>query len=249
MSFRVVAGYFGEFSDEAKRANQDLGVIGMSFQYQCNLVYPEGAGPNFGFRTDAQAIDVFDAVKVGYDGFKVQAGLIKAMGLVDHQLVGGRYELVGHDFRELPLAEINANLEAMPGLLAQGPMPVRYVTYRRTDDPIDAVGFSGNWALGGSGGFRQLSETLAEPMQAPVAALIKAIDQLGLTLQQINLPTPQSSTALPTHLSDDVHQANVDVWVVLTQPQGDEQQVLQTIHNAQECNEKLCEALTRVYLK
>ena len=29
MSFRVVAGYFGEFSDEAKRANQDLGVIGM----------------------------------------------------------------------------------------------------------------------------------------------------------------------------------------------------------------------------
>ncbi|WEE36097.1 hypothetical protein [Lactiplantibacillus paraplantarum] len=249
MSFRVVAGYFGEFSDEAKQANQDLGVIGMSFQYQCNLVYPEGAGPNFGFRTDTQAIDVFDALKVGYDGFKVQAGLVKAMGLVDYQLVGGRYELVGHDFRELSLAEINTNLEAMPGLLAQGPMPVRYVTYRRTDAPIDVVGFSGNWALGDSVGFRQLSETLAEPLQAPLAELITAIDQLGLTLQQIDLPTPLNSTSLPPHLSADAHQANVDVWVALTQPQGDEQQVLQAIRIAQECNQKLREALTRVYLK
>ncbi|AVW09110.1 hypothetical protein [Lactiplantibacillus paraplantarum] len=249
MSFRVVAGYFGEFSDEAKQANQDLGVIGMSFQYQCNLVYSEGAGPNFGFRTDTQAIDVFDALKVGYDGFKVQAGLVKAMGLVDYQLVGGRYELVGHDFRELSLAEINTNLEAMPGLLAQGPMPVRYVTYRRTDDPIDVVGFSGNWALGDSVGFRQLSETLAEPLQAPLAELITAIDQLGLTLQQIDLPTPLNSTSLPPHLSADAHQANVDVWVALTQPQGDEQQALQAIRVAQECNQKLREALTRVYLK
>ena len=248
MSFRVVAGYFGEFSDDAKRANQDLGVIGMSFQYQCNLVYPEGAGPNFGFRTDTQAIDVFDALKVGYDGFKVQAGLVKAMGFVDYQLVGGRYELVGHDFRELSLAEINANLEAMPGLLAQGPMPVRYVTYRRTDDAVDSVGFSGNWTLGDSVGFRQLSETLAEPLQAPVAALIKVIDQLGITLQQIDQSTLQGSTALPAHLSDDAHQANVDVWVALTQPHGDEQQVLQAIRSAQECNQKLGEALTRVYL-
>ncbi|WP_249214899.1 hypothetical protein [Lactiplantibacillus plantarum] len=49
MSFRVVAGYFGEFSDEAKRANQDLGVIGMSFQYQCNLVYLEGGGAKLWF--------------------------------------------------------------------------------------------------------------------------------------------------------------------------------------------------------
>lgn len=49
MGFRVVAGYFGEFSDEAKRANQDLGVIGMSFQYQCNLVYPEGRGQTLVF--------------------------------------------------------------------------------------------------------------------------------------------------------------------------------------------------------
>ncbi|MDV0431901.1 hypothetical protein RXV91_13585 [Lactiplantibacillus sp. DA1] len=249
MSFRVVAGYFGEFSDEAKQANQDLGVIGMSFQYQCNLVYPEGAGPNFGFRTDTQAIDVFDALKVAYDGFKIQAGLVKAMGLVDYQLVGGRYELAGHDFRELSLEAINTNLETMPGLLVQGPMPVRYVTYRRTDDAVDSASFSGNWALGDSVGFRQLSDTLAEPLQAPLVSLIKVINQLGLTLQRIDQPMPQLSTVLPTHLSDDTYQANIDTWVALTQSVSDEQQVLQTIRIAQEHNQRLNEALTRVYLK
>lgn len=249
MSFRVVAGYFGEFSDEAKQANQDLGVIGISFQYQCNLVYPEGAGPNFGFRTDKQAIDVFDALHVAYDGFKVQAGLVKAMGLVDYQLIGGRYELTGHDFRELSLAEINQNLAAMPGLLVTGPMPIRYITYQRTTDSVDTTTFSGNWTLGDSVGFRQLNDTATEPLQAPVAALITAIDQLGGTLQQIDQPTPQASTALPAHLSDDVHQANVDAWVALTQPQGDEQQVLQAIHAAEIENQRMNEALTRVYLK
>lgn len=247
MNFRVVAGYFGEFTDEAKQANLDLDVIGITFQYQCNLVFPDGAGPNFGIKTDHQAVDVFDALRVAYDGYKVQAGLVQAMGLVDYQLIGARYELNSHDFREVELSALNTNLETMPGLLVQGPMPVHYVTYHRTTDPIAQAGFSGDWEIGDGSGFRQLSADFDETVRTPVMELATVIDQLGQKIQQQSVGNIRLITGIPDHLIDDTHQAEVRAWYELTQQSTDSEQALQSIQDAREANDKLLAALTRIY--
>ncbi|MFB9769532.1 hypothetical protein [Lactiplantibacillus modestisalitolerans] len=230
MNFKVTAGYFCPLTDTALADNQFSGLLGVTFKYECNLVYPENAGPNFGVLVDDQPVDLFDNLYVCYDGQKVQAAIMQNLGPVEFVLVGGRYEYANHDFREMSLTELNENLQVAPDMLSRQRMVVSNFTYRRYHSRPSEHVVSGPWGIGDAQGFQ-----LADPAQFPSAvqtAASQLATEIGALSRQLQETDPRMVTVEQASLGRETRLAQLRAWYHLTRQPFTTDQVLERLQTA-----------------
>lgn len=244
MGIRVIGGYYGALRNTVATTQAKSKVAGLTFFYLCNLVYPDNAGPNFGLVSNNQVTDVFDLLRVRYDGQRVVATKTDDHVMAGYELIGGRFEYADGSYDEVDLASLDRFIRHHPTSLIKSPMIVQTVKTRKTGDTIAGETFSGQWQLGDSQGFRQLIPAQSDDLQPEVTKLCQAIDQLAELQPSVDRITGQEYLA-----KNAVQRANVAAWYDLSRRKVDFVQALSTVRLATLANLKYTRDLKQTVTK
>lgn len=255
MGKRIVGHYYCRLMESVPTLYHQVNtietnIVGLTFKYRCSLVFPDDAGPDYGFVAGDKVMDIFDLLKVHYDGSRVVAYKADDFNRAEYELIGGQFEFSDGVHQEVDLMQLDQLIQKNATKLIKKPMEVTAIDTEPTDDPVTSSTYSGNWQVGNSDGFRSLisQPTLTDDnLKDNLLDLVMTIDMLSGKLESLKNRSVQPDDIMRYRAETPIRRAEAIAWYDLTRRMIDIGQAIKSLRQASAANAKYIEVLRQRY--